>query len=63
MDTHPRERGHGGAQPRRRAARTRARGPPALGYNALEAEELLRGLDGESPEELIAGALRTTRAA
>jgi Holliday junction DNA helicase RuvA len=35
----------------------------ALGYNALEAEELLRGLDGDSPEELIAGALRTARAA
>jgi Holliday junction DNA helicase RuvA len=35
----------------------------ALGYNALEAEELLRGLDGDSAEELIAEALRTTRAA
>jgi Holliday junction DNA helicase RuvA len=35
----------------------------ALGYDALEAEELLRGLDGDSPEELIAGALRTARAA
>jgi holliday junction DNA helicase RuvA len=35
----------------------------ALGYNALEAEEMLRGVDGESPEELIAGALRTARAA
>jgi Holliday junction DNA helicase RuvA len=35
----------------------------ALGYNALEAEELLRGVDGDSPEELIAGALRVTRAA
>jgi Holliday junction DNA helicase RuvA len=35
----------------------------ALGYNALEAEELLRDLDGDSPEELIAGALRTARAA
>jgi len=34
----------------------------ALGYNALEAEQLLRGLDGDSPEELIAGALRTARA-
>jgi holliday junction DNA helicase RuvA len=34
-----------------------------LGYNALEANELLRGLDGDSPEELIAGALRTARAA
>ncbi len=35
----------------------------ALGYNALEADELLRDLDGGSPEELIAGALRTARAA
>jgi holliday junction DNA helicase RuvA len=35
----------------------------ALGYNALEAEELLRGIDGDSPEQLIAGALRTTRVA
>ena len=35
----------------------------ALGYNALEADELLRDLAGDSPEELIAGALRTARAA
>jgi Holliday junction DNA helicase RuvA len=35
----------------------------ALGYNAPEAQELLRGLDGDSAEELIASALRTTRAA
>jgi holliday junction DNA helicase RuvA len=35
----------------------------ALGYNAPEADELLRGVDGDSPEELIAGALRTARAA
>jgi holliday junction DNA helicase RuvA len=35
----------------------------ALGYDAIEAEELLRGLDGESAEELIADALRTARAA
>jgi Holliday junction DNA helicase RuvA len=35
----------------------------ALGYNALEAQELLRGLDGDSAEELIASALRITRAA
>ncbi len=35
----------------------------ALGYNALEADELLRDLDGESPEELIAAALRTARRA
>jgi holliday junction DNA helicase RuvA len=35
----------------------------ALGYNALEADELLRDLDGDSPEELIADALRTARRA
>jgi Holliday junction DNA helicase RuvA len=41
----------------------------SLGYDAVEAEELLRGLDtlegagGESAEELIANALRTARAA
>jgi Holliday junction DNA helicase RuvA len=35
----------------------------ALGYNALEADELLREQDGDSPEDLIAGALRTARAA
>jgi holliday junction DNA helicase RuvA len=35
----------------------------ALGYNALEADELLRDIDGDSPEDLIAGALRTARAA
>lgn len=35
----------------------------ALGYDALEAEELLRGIEGDSPEELIASALRTARAA
>jgi holliday junction DNA helicase RuvA len=35
----------------------------ALGYSAPEAEELLREADGESAEELIAGALRTARAA
>ena len=35
----------------------------ALGYDALEADELLRDLDGDSPEELIAGALRTARRA
>jgi holliday junction DNA helicase RuvA len=50
----------------RRASGPRAlahEGLLALGYNALEAEELLRGLDGDSAEELIASALRTTRAA
>jgi holliday junction DNA helicase RuvA len=35
----------------------------ALGYNPPEADELLRGLDGDSAEELIASALRTARAA
>jgi holliday junction DNA helicase RuvA len=34
----------------------------ALGYSALEADELLRGLDGESAEDLIAAALRGARA-
>lgn len=29
-----------------------------LGYAPLEAEQLLDGVDGESPEDLIAGALR-----
>jgi Holliday junction DNA helicase RuvA len=35
----------------------------ALGYNSAEAEELLRDVDGESAQELIAGALRIARAA
>jgi holliday junction DNA helicase RuvA len=35
----------------------------ALGYDALEADELLRGVEADSPEELIAQALRTARAA
>ncbi len=35
----------------------------ALGYSAIEADELLRDLKGESPEELIAQALRTARRA
>jgi Holliday junction DNA helicase RuvA len=35
----------------------------ALGYDALEAEQLLRGADGEEPEQLIAQALRMARAA
>ncbi len=33
-----------------------------LGYEPAEAEELLADTTGESPEELIAGALRTARA-
>ena len=35
----------------------------ALGYSSVEADELLRAIDGDSAEELIAGALRTARAA
>jgi holliday junction DNA helicase RuvA len=35
----------------------------ALGYDGVEAEELLRGLEGDSAEQLIADALRTARAA
>jgi Holliday junction DNA helicase RuvA len=35
----------------------------ALGYSALESDELLRDLEGDSPEELIAQALRTARRA
>ena len=35
----------------------------ALGYSAPETDELLRDLEGDSPEELIAGALRTARRA
>jgi Holliday junction DNA helicase RuvA len=35
----------------------------ALGYDAAEADELLRGVEGEAPEDLIAQALRTARAA
>ncbi len=32
-----------------------------LGFGPVEADELLAGADGESPEELIAGALRVAR--
>jgi Holliday junction DNA helicase RuvA len=32
-----------------------------LGYSALEADELLDGVDGDEPEELIAAALRMAR--
>ncbi len=32
-----------------------------LGYSVQEADELLRGLEGETAEELIAGALRAAR--
>jgi Holliday junction DNA helicase RuvA len=35
----------------------------ALGYNPVEADELLRDVEGDSPEDLIAGALRIARAA
>jgi holliday junction DNA helicase RuvA len=34
----------------------------ALGYSALEADELLRGVEGESAEEMIAAALKAARA-
>lgn len=34
----------------------------SLGYNALEADELLRNSEGESAEELIAAALKSARA-
>ncbi|MHB8532155.1 MAG: Holliday junction branch migration protein RuvA [Solirubrobacteraceae bacterium] len=34
-----------------------------LGYSYAEADELLRGLDEETPEQLIAGALRLARSA
>jgi holliday junction DNA helicase RuvA len=34
----------------------------ALGYSAIEADELLREADGESAEEMIAAALRGARA-
>jgi Holliday junction DNA helicase RuvA len=32
-----------------------------LGYSAQEAEELLGGLSGSEPEELLAAALRSAR--
>ncbi len=35
----------------------------ALGYSALEADELLREVSGESAEQLIAAALRSARSA
>jgi Holliday junction DNA helicase RuvA len=55
---------NGGAAARASGPRALAHeGLVALGYNALEADELLRDLDGDSPEELIAAALRTSRRA
>jgi Holliday junction DNA helicase RuvA len=52
----------GGAAPTE--ARSLAQeGLVALGYDALEAERLLRGAEGEQPEQLIAQALRMARAA
>jgi Holliday junction DNA helicase RuvA len=59
------------AQPESLGVVGRASGPRALahegllalGYSSPEADELLRGIDGDSAEELIAGALRTARAA
>jgi holliday junction DNA helicase RuvA len=55
-----------GARPGPRASSPQAlahEGLLALGYDALEADELLRGSDGDSPEKLIAEALRTARRA
>ena len=44
--------------------RTLAReGLVELGYSPGEAEDLLRELEGQTPEELIAGALRLARSA
>jgi Holliday junction DNA helicase RuvA len=54
----------GGAVPAPTRARSLAQeGLVALGYDALEAERLLRGAKGEEPEQLIAQALRLARAA
>jgi Holliday junction DNA helicase RuvA len=50
----------GEAQPPRLLARE---GLLELGYAPAEAEELLRDAGGETPEELIAAALRTARSA
>ncbi len=45
-------------------ARTLARaGLIELGYAPAEADEMLRGAEGEAPEELIAAALRLSRSA
>jgi Holliday junction DNA helicase RuvA len=62
---------HAGAAPRAGSPEERESSPRrlaheglvALGYGALEAEELLREAEGESAEQLIAAALRGARAA
>ena len=41
--------------------RERVRGVVGLGYSAQEADKLLDDAAGDSPEELIAGALRAAR--
>ncbi len=59
----------GGALPTAEITITRAEDPRSvaregligLGYSPAEADELLEQTDGERPEDLIAGALRTTR--
>ena len=59
----------GATVPDNAIAVTRADGPHAiaregligLGYSAAEADELLQGIDGEEPEQLISGALRMAR--
>ena len=59
----------GGALPDEAISVTRSDDPRALaregliglGYSAAEADELLEGIDGEHPEELISGALRMAR--
>ncbi len=48
--------------PRRDDARSLARkGLEELGYSPAEVEELLRGAEGDTPEALIAAALRASR--
>jgi holliday junction DNA helicase RuvA len=59
----------GGALPAAEITITRAEDPRSvareglvgLGYSPAEADELLERTDGERPEDLIAGALRTAR--
>jgi holliday junction DNA helicase RuvA len=59
----------GGALPAAEITITRAEDPRSvareglvgLGYSPAEADELLEATDGDRPEDLIAGALRTAR--
>lgn len=61
--------GHGGSKPPDPRPTTESDAPRSLalqglvglGFGAGEAEELLSGVEGETPEELIAGALRAAR--